>query len=140
MQKEEKIKKLEEERDKYKKLSEYNLKKLKKDIDKQKEFKKEIGQVITSMTKSSNDELYAKKEEELEEYWYFKYEPYIDDWGYLYKFFDLLELYKNFCRRWEEHHNGSICVVERVRDKYLKPKIEKLLQTIKENDKNGHKK
>lgn len=125
------IEKLTGERDRYKKLSEYNLKKLKEEFNKDKEFKKEIGKTITLMAKSFDDELYKKKQEELEEYWHFKYEPYIDTWVYLYKFFEALKLYGSFCRRWEEHHKGIVCVVERVRDKYLRIKLEQLIQTMK---------
>ena len=41
----------------------------------------------------------------------------------IYRFYDALSLYARTCRRWEEMHNGSTCVVERVRDKYIMPKI-----------------
>jgi len=44
------------------------------------------------------------------------------EWN-LYQFHDKLRLYGSFCRRWEGIHNGSCCVVERVRDTYLMPKI-----------------
>ena len=53
------------------------------------------------------------------------------EWN-LYKFSDALEMYKSRCRRWEEHHNGSSCVVERVRDKYLMPKIKDFLTKVSE--------
>jgi len=85
--------------------------------------KEAIGQVLNSIVQSGNDELFSKTDSELEEYWNFKWEPGSSvEWN-TYQFCDLLKLYGSFCRRWEEHHNGSCCVVERVRDKYLMPKI-----------------
>lgn len=84
---------------------------------------KEIDNVIKSLSKSFNDELFSKTEAELEEYWHFKWDDKDTLEFNLYQFHDLLALYGNFCRRWEEYHNGHCCVVERVRDKYLMPKI-----------------
>jgi hypothetical protein len=48
----------------------------------------------------------------------------------------MLNLYQNKCRRWEEMHNGSSCVVERVRDTYVMPKIREWLAVIKAENKN----
>lgn len=50
----------------------------------------------------------------------------------MYEFFDMLELYKHFCSDWEEMHHGHVCVVERVRDKYLMPKIKEFQAQLKE--------
>ena len=89
--------------------------------------KEAIGQVINSIVKSGNDELFAKTENDLDEYWHFKGNPASSiEWN-TYQFHDMLKLYGSFCRRWEEHHNGSCCVVERVRDKYLMPKINEFI-------------
>ena len=83
----------------------------------------DIGQVLTSMARSFDAELLAMTESELDSRWYFRWEENASiEWN-LYKFSDALEMFKRSCRKWEEHHNGSCCVVERVRDKYLMPKI-----------------
>jgi len=79
--------------------------------------------VITSLNDAFSEKLFAKTQDELEEYWHFKHDPSASPEWNLYQFTSMLELYKSFCRRWEEHHNGHCCVVERVRDKYLMPKI-----------------
>lgn len=85
---------------------------------------KALKHVITSLADGFDKELFAVPAEELEKnYYHFKWDPASTvEWN-TYQFHDLLKLYGSFCRRWEEHHNGSCCVVERVRDKYLMPKI-----------------
>jgi len=77
-----------------------------------------------------NKELFEKTQKQLEEYWFFKYDPNALIEENLYQFHDMLKLYGSFCRRWEEHHNGSCCVVERVRDKYLMPKIRLFIRDL----------
>jgi len=89
-----------------------------------------LGEVITSLAEGFDAELYAKTEEELEEYWHWHWGDKCSvEWN-TYQFFDLLELYSNFCRRWEEKHNGGCCVVERVRDKYVMPKVRIFLEEL----------
>ena len=91
---------------------------------------KDISDVITSMAKRFDDELFQKTEEELEENWFFKWDDSASlEWN-TYNFHDMLKLYGSFCRRWEEKHNGSRCVVGRVRDKYLMPKIKQFVKQI----------
>ena len=91
---------------------------------------KDIGDVITSLSQRFDDELFQKTEAELEEKWFFKWDDSESlEWN-TYQFHDLLKLYGSFCRRWEEKHNGSCCVVERVRDKYLMPKICQFVKQI----------
>ena len=87
------------------------------------DLKKEIGDVLTGIVRRANEELLALTEAELSSRWYFTYDPGLSIGWNLYQFSSTLEDYKRSCRRWEEHHNGSSCVVERVRDKYLMPKI-----------------
>jgi hypothetical protein len=94
--------------------------------------KEEIGNVIKTLSKKFDDELFSKTESELEDYWYFIWEPHKNIEYNLYKFHGLLKLYGNLCRRWEEHHNGNCCVVERVRDKYLMPKIRDFIARMRE--------
>ena len=90
-----------------------------------------IGDVLTSMARRFDEELLALQEPELEWYWNFQWnEKSSIEWN-TYKFSDMLEAYKRQCRRWEEHHNGSCCVVERVRDKYVMPKVREFLDELK---------
>ena len=91
---------------------------------------KEIGDTIIALAKSFDDELMEKPENELEEYWHFKWDDSVSiEWN-IYHFHDMLKLYGNFCRRWEESKNGSCCIVERVRDQYLMPKIKQFVKQI----------
>ena len=70
--------------------------------------------------------LFALSESDLANQWYFKWDEARSVTSNLYNFFNMLDLHRNRCRRWEEHHNGGCCVVERVRDKYLVPRIKEL--------------
>jgi hypothetical protein len=76
-------------------------------------------------------ELYAKSQAQLEEDWFFVWDDSAAlEWN-IYKFHDLLKLYGSQCRRWEERHNGPCCVVERVRDQYLMPKIREFAAKVR---------
>ena len=90
----------------------------------------ELGETMIAIAKNFDNELMLKSESELEEYWHFKWESSDSLELNLYQFHDMLKLYGNFCRRWEEAKNGSCCVVERVRDKYLMPKINEFVKQI----------
>lgn len=89
-----------------------------------------IAETITSLAKHFDDELYALSESQLAEQWYFRWDAHKSVVWNLYVFSDMLEMHKRRCRRWEEHHNGSVCVVERVRDKYLMPRIKAFLTEL----------
>ena len=92
----------------------------------------DIGAVLSGIIEYADKELVETSNDELDKYFYFQYdENRSKEWN-LYKFSDALEMYKSRCRRWEEHHNGSSCVVERVRDKYLMPKIKDFLSRVSE--------
>ena len=91
---------------------------------------KEIGAVITALSNAFDDDLYSKSNSELEQYWHFVWDDKLSLEVNTYHFHDLLKLYGSFCRRWEEKHNGSVCVVERVRDKYLMPKIREFVRQL----------
>ena len=92
--------------------------------------KDDIASVLSGILERADDELISTKNEDLEKYFYFRYdENRSKEWN-LYKFSDALEMYKERCRRWEEFHYGSSCVVERVRDKYLMPKIKDFLAKV----------
>lgn len=93
----------------------------------------DIENVLTSMEKSFDDKLIASMtQEHLDQYWFWKWDDkHSIEWN-TYEFFELLELYRKRCRKWENHHHGYVCIVERVRDKYLYPKIQEFLKILKE--------
>ena len=90
----------------------------------------DIGNVLTGIVAAAEAEVATMLEDELEQQWFFKWdEARSVEWN-TYLFSDMLEMYKRTCRRWEEKHNGSCCVVERVRDKYLMPRIRAFLAEL----------
>ena len=100
-------------------------------VQKMNEIKKEdIETVLNHILSVADNELNNKTEKELEDYWYFQYDKSKSKEWNLYQFCKLLEMYRVRCRKWEEIHNGSSCVVERVRDNYLMPKIKQFIEDI----------
>jgi hypothetical protein len=87
--------------------------------------------VLTSMANRFDNDIKNAKQHELEQYWHFKWDATKPLEINIYHFHDMLKLYGSFCRRWEEEHNGSCCVVERVRDTYLMPKIREFAELIR---------
>lgn len=96
---------------------------------------KEIKELSVQLISNWNKELYSKTQKELESYWYFDFNKVIilNEITY-YEFFKALESYRSICRNWETHHNGHTCVVERVRDKYILPKINLFQKLIKKHE------
>jgi hypothetical protein len=91
-----------------------------------------IKGVVMDVIRRSDEELFSLSQEGLDCYWHFRwYDAYSFAYN-IHEFNDCLDLFKRFCRRWEEHHHGSVCVVERVRDIYLMPKIEEFMAVLKE--------
>lgn len=92
----------------------------------------DLNAVFTSIAERSRQELVNMKQEDLEKFWF--YDEYVESatpaWN-LYVFMDMLDVYRRKCRQWEEMHNGSMCVVERVRDTYLMPKIKEFTEKLK---------
>ena len=86
----------------------------------------EIKNALTNLVNRFDDELFDKSQDELESHWHFRWDEDRSVEFNLYKFFDCLNIYRQMVRRWEEHYNGHVCVVERVRDQYLMPKTEEL--------------
>ncbi|MFN3311780.1 MAG: hypothetical protein ACK40R_08780 [Thermomonas sp.] len=85
--------------------------------------KEALDSVLTGIIEFGNAELRSMKQEDLEQRWFFRWDDTASlEWN-IYQFHDMLDLYGSFCRRWEQMHNGSVCIVERVRDTYLMPKI-----------------
>jgi len=91
---------------------------------------KQIGDVLTTIGRRADEELLALDETTLAGQWYWRWEAGRSiEWN-IYRFSDVLEMHKRRCRRWEEHHNGSCCVVERVRDKYVMPRVREFLTAL----------
>jgi hypothetical protein len=90
-----------------------------------------IGEVLTGILRRAEAEYQTMTQADLEHRWYFQYNPDRSIAWNIYSFHGCLALYGGSCRRWEEIHNGSECVVERVRDKYLMPKIKAFEQLLR---------
>lgn len=92
----------------------------------------DIANCISGFMQRSDEKLFAKSREELEQCWHFRFDEHKTAEARLYAFHDALALYGSMCSQWEEHHNGYVCVVERVRDQYLMPKIREFLRQSEE--------
>ena len=85
---------------------------------------------LNTIAAGFDEDLFAKQEHDLEQYFFWKWDDEKSvEWN-TYEFYERLSLYNRFCRRWEEHKSGSCCIVERVRDKYLMPKIRHFLSEL----------
>lgn len=89
-----------------------------------------IAEVLVGLSRAFEAEYASMTEADVRELWYFQFDPAATLTNNLYTFHGALTLYARSCRKWEETHNGSMCVVERVRDKYLIPKITEFAATI----------
>jgi hypothetical protein len=94
------------------------------------EDEKNIKNVIEALSNNFDRELFTSTHEGLERYWHFRWQDESSIEINLYDFHKMLDLYGGFCRHWEEHHNGYTCVVERVRDTYLMPKIREFVKRL----------
>lgn len=92
--------------------------------------KEQIGDILTAILSGSDRELLALTDAEIAAEWYWIWEEGEGAEWNTYMFSDILELHKRRWRRWEEHHNGSCCVVERVRDKYVMPRVREFLAAL----------
>ena len=90
----------------------------------------QIGEILAAIITSSDKELIELSEVELSGKWYWRWDESCSIGWNTYKFSDELEAHKRRCRRWEEKHNGSCCVVERVRDKYLMPRLREFVAEL----------
>lgn len=93
----------------------------------------QIEEVLTSIISRSDAELMALDEAAVASQWFWQWEEGRSAEWNTYKFSDMLEMHKRRCRRWEEHHGGSCCVVERVRDKYLMPRVREFLAALQKH-------
>ncbi|WP_306147271.1 MULTISPECIES: hypothetical protein [unclassified Roseibium] len=91
----------------------------------------DIGKAITGIMRSIDAEYEQMTEADLASRWHFKFDPERSMEANMYLFYDYLALYAGSCRRWEERHNGNCCVVERVRDKYVMPKIREFAEQVR---------
>jgi hypothetical protein len=92
----------------------------------------DIGAAITGIIHAVEAKYHTMTEDELRAKWYFKWDPEASlAWNH-YQFYDHLALYAGSCRRWEHIHNGYTCIVERVRDKYLMPKIREFVEQVRQ--------
>lgn len=91
----------------------------------------DISMVINGILDAGRRELENMTQADLDQYWFYHSDPKRTPEQDAYEFFDLLELYRKQCRAWEEMHNGSVCVVERVRDAYLMPKIKQFVENFR---------
>lgn len=90
-----------------------------------------LKEVVTGIAQMVDVELFSTPQEGLEErYYHFRWDENKSvEWN-AYLFNDLLSLYSRRVSRWEEFHNGPVCVVERVRDRYLMPKVREFLLEV----------
>ena len=92
--------------------------------------KEHIEEVLTALSERSNSELLALSAYEIAAEWHWSWDDGRSiEWN-TYKFSDILEMHKRRWRKWEEHHNGPYLVVERVRDKYVMPRIREFLDNL----------
>ena len=89
-----------------------------------------IEKFLTGYIARADAELFAKNKNEVKQKWNWEWDEKRGvEWN-IYLFCDRLEPYKRTCRRWEEHHNGSCCVVERVRDEYVMPRVREFITEL----------
>ena len=91
----------------------------------------DIGNALMGIMRRFDAEYKTMSEADLEQRWYFRHDPDKSLAWNIYSFHGCLTLYGGSCRKWEEMHNGSSCVVERVRDKYLMPRIKEFEQLLR---------
>jgi hypothetical protein len=91
----------------------------------------DIGKALSDLSAAFDADLYTKTRDQLENYWHFIFDHKSSLEDNIYRFQDLLQLYASFCKRWEQHHNGHCCLVERVRDQYLRPKIKRFAADVR---------
>jgi len=90
----------------------------------------DLEKVVNNISASYDAALLALSADDIAAEWYWRWdEGRSIEWN-TYKFSDILELHKRRWRRWEEHHHGSCCVVDRVRDKYVMPRIREFLAVL----------
>ena len=95
--------------------------------------KNTIQDVLLLMQTRIENDIKNEKEEDLEKHWRYKWDNINSIEENMYNFYDMLDLYSSHCKHWEEIHNGMCCLVERVRDKYIFPKIKLFIKDLQNN-------
>lgn len=90
----------------------------------------DLAGFLTTLSKRMKNDVVSLSREDLERYWDFESDPAASKAWNVYQFHRALSTYGSVCRQWEEAHNGYACVVERVRDRYLLPKIRAFVKTF----------
>ena len=90
----------------------------------------DLGDAIREMADRFRSELISKSQSELQAEWAWRWEDRLSTEQNVYRFFSALTTHQRRCRDWESLHNGITCVVERVRDTYLMPRISELLSEL----------
>lgn len=90
-----------------------------------------VGDAVIETIKRERTALLSLEEADLAAQWNWRWEETRSlEWN-VYSFSDHLEKHKRRCRQWEEHHHGGCCVVERVRDKYVFPRVREFLAEVR---------
>ena len=97
--------------------------KVKAFLEKRKEMKAAFKEVLTKIAT-------AKVKEPT---FYFKFPDNLKDFDVktLMKWYEAVELYYHFAKRWEEQERGMTCSVDRAYHRYLKPKCKELLEFLR---------
>jgi hypothetical protein len=88
-----------------------------------------LQQAARAITAHADAHIRSLPQPALEDSWFFRWDATAPLDQNIYEFFDLLDLYARTCERWEHLHGGHVRLVERVRDRYVLPKIRWLLMT-----------
>lgn len=99
------------------------------------DFKDILSQVTSKIDQDYREEIQVSSEDQIRNKWFFRYEPDLSREQNLYHFFQMMELYNKMVRDWEKMHNGYQLVTERVRDKYLMPRIRDFIKDLEKNAK-----
>lgn len=98
----------------------------------------QIGGMLTEIASRADSEMMNLEDAELSAQWYWRWEDGRSiEWN-TYKFSDALEAHKWRCSRWEARHNGGCFVVERVREKYVMPRVREFLAALATHNENGN--
>jgi hypothetical protein len=96
----------------------------------QRTLQRALADTVTVLDARGKSDLFAMSQRELLDSAPFSFEAGRNEAENLYRFVRDMIGYSSRCRRWEEHHNGSCCVVERVRDTYLRPRMIRFLEDM----------
>jgi hypothetical protein len=89
-----------------------------------------IAEVCNGVLSRRWVEIKRMSKDDLEKQWYFFYNKLRTKDQNVYDFHRALADYTRTCRDWETHHHGMECVIERVRDQYLMPRIKAFLAEL----------